>query len=95
MEFKYDDQTFQDLEILSDNRESVFSIFNHTLTDGASDFLKILIQNPVIELEELEKRIEIIEYFSKNKVTLAISSRQFKFIEKYLSLSISVLKITQ
>ena len=91
--FEYDNQTFHDLEILKELHEtSVFTIFNKTLTEGGSDFLKKLFQNPITDLEELESRGRFIQFLVENPLKLAISSRQIKFIERYINLNTLILK---
>lgn len=91
--FKYDEQTFHDLEILKGHQDaSVFTLFNNTLTEGGDDFLKQLFRNPITDLEELERRGKLIQFFIDKPLELAISSRQIKFIEKYINLNYEVLK---
>lgn len=91
--FEYDNQTFDDLQILNENHEtSVFSLFNNTLTEGGSDYLKHLIKSPITDSVELGKRIKLIRFFINNPVKLSISSKQLKYIEKYINLNVTVLK---
>ncbi|WP_296621039.1 hypothetical protein [Marivirga sp.] len=91
--FEYDNQTFDDLQILNENHEaSVFSLFNNTLTEGGGDYLKHLIKSPITDSVELGKRIKLIRFFINNPVKLAISSKQLKYIEKYINLNVTVLK---
>lgn len=91
--FEYDNQTFDDLQILNENHEaSVFSLFNNTLTEGGSDYLKHLIKSPITDSVELGKRLKLIRFFINNPVKLSISSKQLKYIEKYINLNVTVLK---
>ena len=91
--FEYDNQTFDDLQILNENQEaSVFSLFNNTLTEGGSDYLKHLIKSPITDSVELGKRLKLIRFFINNPVKLSISSKQLKYIEKYINLNVTVLK---
>lgn len=93
MNFEYDNQTFQDLEILKEYKApSVFSIFNNTLTSGGQEYLKDLMKCPITDLEELENRIKLIQLFMSGQITLTINPRQLNYIEKYINLNVTVLK---
>jgi len=93
MTFHIDSQTFDDLEILSDYDEpSTFSVFNRTLTEGGTNYLKELIRSPTNHKKELEKRTSIIQYLISNPLTPHINSRQLKYVELYSNINIEILK---
>lgn len=95
MNFEYDQQTFDDLEIIkhhSASGQSLFRLFNQTRTQGGAYFLKKMMKNPTTDLILLEKRVKLIDYFINKKTRLSVTERQIKFIEKYLDQGISVLR---
>ena len=95
MNFEYDNQTFCDLEIEKNHNESsksVFSLYNYTLTEGGSDYLKHIMRNPISDIVELEARTELIKFLIKNRLNLFINAKQIYYIEKYLNLNTLILK---
>ncbi len=93
MDFIYDKQTFLDLEILKDfQATSVYQVFDKTLTEGGSMYLKELMRTPIADHGELASRTRLIQYLITKDLDLSINSRQLKFIERYTELSITVLK---
>ncbi len=94
MKFELDKQTKKDLEIFGDGKsnDSIFSLYNKTKTNGGKDCLLTLMENPLTDLQQLQKRSNLIKYFSSIDLDLKINSGQFDFIETYTRLSIPPLR---
>jgi len=86
MIFDTDKQTIGDLELFTDkkNGNSIYSIFNKTATVGGQDTLYEMLNNPVSDLDFLQKRKEQINFFFLHDFHLKLHKRQFDYIEYYL-----------
>lgn len=86
MKFDIDKQTTNDLELFEKikGEKSVFSLFNHTKSIGGRKRLEQLFSNPLSDIETIEKRIRIIEYFQRSTVDLDIDKECLDFVEYYL-----------
>ena len=91
--FECDEQTIHDLEIFKEKGQpSIFNLFNKTFSAGGRCYLKLLMEHPLDDLKELEKRQDLIQYFIERPPVLKTFSRHVNFIEKYIHLNYSVLK---
>ena len=94
-DFTYDRQTLSDLEIFREERRqspSVFSLFNETLTPGGSTALKDIMSHPYADQTYLQQRIALFQYLNARNITIPLRSHQVEAIERYLELSIPILK---
>ena len=87
MRFSIDNQTINDLELFSRNRNdiSVFSLFNYTNTNGGKKQLEILFSNPITDNDLIQQRIQVLRYFQNFKLGFKIEKECFDFIEFYLN----------
>ena len=86
MKFIADKQTLEDLNILGEFKSnSIFSLFCRTNTYGAKKILDIMFHNPLSDVEEINKRANIFEFFKINKIAFPIHKSLFEEVEKYLS----------
>lgn len=94
MKFELDKQTINDLEIFGDGRSnaSIFGFYNKTKTNGGKECLLTLMGNPLTDLQQLQKRSELIHYISSIDLDLKINSAQLDFIETYMRLNVSSLR---
>lgn len=82
--FTIDHQTFRDLNVLTDDQHSVFSLFKHTRTLGGRERLKQMMQNPSNDVNALIHRRDSIAYFSSRKLEFEIRNEELDLIEFYL-----------
>ena len=94
MIFELDKQTIKDLEIFGDGKSnnSIFNFYNQTKTTGGRDSLFHLMENPLNEIQELKKRVELISFLASIRFELKINSSQFDYIEHYIGLNIPTLR---
>jgi len=85
MEFVTDKQTLNDLNIQGRYRNnSIFSLFNKTITTGGSRLLERMFNHPYNELEPIVKRRNDLEFFQNLKLCLPFSESEFDEVENYL-----------
>jgi DNA mismatch repair protein MutS len=86
VKFEIDKQTITDLELFErvKGEKSVFSFFNHTKSIGGTEKLKRMFSSPLVDIELLKKRIEIIKYFEAKPDFIDIHKEWLGFIEYYL-----------
>ena len=86
MAFKADKQTIDDLGIFGKIREnSVYGIFNKTMTSGGARVLEEMFLHPLSEVNKINERGMIIRYFQKSMIIFPFKSDLFDSIEFYLS----------
>ena len=88
MKFDIDKQTIKDLELFEErgNDHAVFSVYSRTATTGGREMLYKLFKTPVSDIEFLQYRKDEINFFFENKCSIKLFSKQFDFIEHYLSI---------
>ncbi|MFA5712691.1 MAG: hypothetical protein WC960_00760 [Bacteroidales bacterium] len=85
MHFNVDKQTLQELNLLGRYRpDSIFSIFNHTVTRGATTLLEQHFNSPLSESHSIEERSNRFQFFYKNSFTLPFSSKEYDSTEQYV-----------
>ncbi len=85
MGFVTDKQTLDDLNILGRYKNnSIFSLFNHTITGGGGRLLEKMFHEPLNDIDEINKRTEIFSFFQKIKVSLPFDEKQFEILENYI-----------
>lgn len=82
--FTIDSQTFNDLNIFSEDADSILNLFKHTRTLAARKRLIEIMKNPLNNLEEITLRRDSIKFFYDNKITLQIKNEEVDLIEFYL-----------
>ncbi|HWK07423.1 MAG TPA: hypothetical protein VNS58_27515 [Puia sp.] len=86
MSFTTDKQTLDDLTIFGKNgRDSVYSLFNRTSTRGGAAILEELFRYPLSDVELINQRSGIIQYFASLGATFPFRSELFDAAELYLS----------
>lgn len=85
MGFVTDKQTLEDLNILGRYKNnSIFSLFNHTLTSGGGRLLEKMFHHPLSSMEEINKRKDIFSFFEKVNISLPFESKEYEEVENYL-----------
>lgn len=85
MKFVIDKQTLEDLNILGRYKtNSVFNVFNHTVTRGGGLVLEQMFLNPLTDAREINFRRDIFEFFQRGKFGFPISKEEFELSERYL-----------
>jgi len=83
--FITDKQTLDDLNILGRYKtNSIFSMFNHTVTTGGSRLLEQMFQSPMTNDKDINERSAIFSFFEKIKVNLPFRSEEFDEVENYV-----------
>ncbi|MCX2681976.1 hypothetical protein OOZ15_18640 [Galbibacter sp. EGI 63066] len=86
MAFVIDQQTLNDLNILGRyKRDSIFSFFSGTITEGGDRLLEKMFQHPFTKVEQINKRSSIISFFEKIRVSLPFDTQEFEVFENYLN----------
>lgn len=87
MKFEVDSQTAKDLELFEKRKDeqSIFSLFNHTLTNGGYNKLKETFASPLSDIKLLENRVQAIMYFENSNVSFEIDKVWFDLIDYYLT----------
>src|SRR5688572_13736650 len=84
--FFTDKQTLEDLNIPGKYRaNSVFSLFNNTITKGGERLLEELFRKPLTDPSAINKRTAVFKYFVSHPERLPFTSEQFSVVEEYLS----------
>ncbi len=85
MGFVTDKQTLEDLNILGRyKKNSIFSLFNHTITGGGSRLLERMFQKPLDRVEAINKRTDILYFFEKLHINLPFEAEEYEIVENYL-----------
>lgn len=86
MAFVTDQQTLDDLNIFGQHgSNSVYQIFNQTITRGGSILLEEMFRHPLSDEHAINRRISIVQYFAKKRTIFPFSSSDFDLIEPYLN----------
>ena len=85
MDFVTDKQTLSDLNILGRyNSNSIFSLFNHTITVGGSRALEKMFQKPLTVESSINERSSLFSFFESLALSLPFTSEEFDIVENYL-----------
>ncbi|MCK9305300.1 MAG: DNA mismatch repair protein, partial [Bacteroidales bacterium] len=85
MSFRVDKQTIDDLGIFGRIREqSVYGVYNKTVTHGGSLILEDMFRYPLSEEEKINERGQIIKYFQEMGISFPFKSELFDSVEFYL-----------
>lgn len=86
MSFIIDKQTLDDLNLLGRYRSSsVFNLFSKTVTHGASRVAEAMFGEPFTDVEAINERSGIIDFFKENKSFFPFDNGQIEKVELYLS----------
>ncbi|TRZ42329.1 MutS-related protein [Robertkochia solimangrovi] len=85
MEFITDRQTLDDLNITGRYKSnSIYSLFNKTITVGGGRQLEQLFLNPLIDVEAINERSKVFSFFGNLYLNLPFDSKEFENTENYL-----------
>ncbi|HVW58529.1 MAG TPA: hypothetical protein VHC48_00790 [Puia sp.] len=86
MSLTIDKQTLDDLNIFGRrNRDSIYTIFNHTHTRGGAEVLEQLFRYPLSDAAAINRRSGIIKYFRERATAFPFKGDLFDAAEQYLS----------
>ena len=86
MSFTTDRQTYEDLNIFGKHgRDSVYTVFNRCMTRGGAAILEEMFRYPLSDDIAINRRISIIQYFTKIGSVFPFTSVDFDSIGIYLS----------
>ncbi|MGF7082364.1 MutS-related protein [Mucilaginibacter sp. UYCu711] len=91
-QFEIDRQTIKDLDLFSEDGNSIYSFFNHVKTVGGAKKLKEMMETPSFDVQILNSRKDTIKYFHEHGVTINLVKKDVDFIEHYLALNLDPLK---
>lgn len=84
MQFSIDKQTLEDLNILGRYKpDSVFNIYNKTMTRGGSLMLEQLFREPFTNGEDITERSSILRFFQERGYQLPFKTAGFEQMEQY------------
>lgn len=85
MKFTVDKQTLEDLNLLGRYKpDSIFNIYNHTITRGGSMLLEQMFQSPLTGAKEIISRSRIFSYFQQSEFRLPFTTKEFEQSQQYL-----------
>ncbi|MGQ1910387.1 MutS-related protein [Marinifilum sp. RC60d5] len=85
MEFVTDQQTLDDLNLLGRYKNnSIFSLFNHTITIGGGRLLEKMFHEPLTNIESINSRKNIFSFFEEQNISLPFEGKEFELVENYL-----------
>ena len=85
MGFVTDKQTLDDLQILGRYQvNSIFNLFNHTVTKDASRLLERMFKAPFSNIEQINTRTAHFQLFQRLNIALPFTSKEFEIISNYL-----------
>ncbi len=86
MNFKTDEQTINDLGLFGQRDEAaVYAIFNRTQTRGGAAELEDWFRYPMADVEAINRRSEVIRYFSETATAFPLAGNLFDQTKLYLS----------
>ncbi|RQO75636.1 DNA mismatch repair protein [Pedobacter sp. KBW06] len=86
MSFTTDKQTLNDLNIFGQHgRNSIYTLFNQTHTRGGADLLEEMFRYPLSNVQGINTRSSIIQYFQSVAAVFPFSGSVFEAAEHYLS----------
>ncbi|TKC09100.1 MutS-related protein [Pedobacter frigoris] len=85
--FDVDAQTLNDLQVFGKGKRdrSVFSTFNFTTTLGGLEKLRIIFENPLIDIELIAHRKQLIAFLQKEAIEMDFDKESIDFIEFFLN----------
>ncbi|MCK9628597.1 MAG: hypothetical protein M0R37_08420 [Bacteroidales bacterium] len=84
--FQIDRQTLDDLNLLGKYKSnSIFSLFNRTVTKGGEMALERMFLNPLTEAGEINSRKKMFEFFQKEEFIFPVDKEELDVAEQYLT----------
>ena len=88
--FYVDDQTLKDLELFNTyNKDSIFNLYNKTVTGGGERYLRLLFTRPLSDEASIKYRSSLFEYFKKLHVHFPIDNNLMKVVQLYWKVPLS------
>lgn len=85
MKFVIDKQTLTDLNLLGRYKtNSIFNLFNHTITRGGGVILEQMFTNPLTCAKDINRRKEIFAFFQQNNFSLPFHKKEWEKAEQYI-----------
>ncbi len=85
MKFEIDKQTLEDLNLLGKYRNnSIFSLFNHTVTRGGEMLLERMFLNPFTDATQINTRSGMLSLFQEKGFSFPFTRDEFDITEHYL-----------
>lgn len=85
MKFETDRQTLEDLSLLGKYKNnSLFSLFNHTVTRGGEALLESMFLNPFTQAKQINIRSSILSFFQQHNFSFPFTRDEFDVTEHYL-----------
>ncbi len=85
MKFEIDKQTLEDLNLLGKFKSnSIFSLFNHTVTRGGEILLERMFHNPFIDETLINERSSILNLFQESRFEFTFSKEELGIVEFYI-----------
>jgi DNA mismatch repair ATPase MutS len=89
MSFRADKQTLDDLNLTGRYKpDSIFSLFNQTVTAGGGKLLEQLFLQPMSDAAEINRRCAMLSFFQDKKLTFPFDPQLFASTENYLGESV-------
>ncbi|MCD0490524.1 hypothetical protein LPB86_19955 [Pedobacter sp. MC2016-14] len=83
--FIADKQTLEDLNIVGRYKtNSIFRIFDHTVTAGGSRLMEQMFQQPLADAAAINERSNIFKYFTDQPIAFPFNREEFELMENYL-----------
>jgi len=84
--FVIDKQTLEDLNLLGKYKSnSIYSLFNHTMTRGGEMSLERMFLNPLTNAAEINSRKDVLAFFQQAGFTFPFVKEEFDIAERYLT----------
>jgi len=84
--FNIDKQTLEDLNLLGKYKNnSIYSLFNHTVTRGGEIALERMFINPLIDASEINGRRDLFAFFQTKGYQFPLQKEEFDIAERYLT----------
>ena len=95
MKFVIDKQTLEDLNLLGKYKtNSVFTLFNKTITRGGGIILEQMFMTPLTNAIEINQRKDIFDFFGQNNFSFPFTKQEWETAEYYIENSESKSFIT-
>ncbi len=88
MSYIIDNQTYSDLNLIGRYRgNSIFSLFNHTVTRGASAMMEQAFASPFVTAADINKQRDIFISIGQISKKIPVKQRSIEAVDEYLSVS--------
>ncbi|MCS3556561.1 MULTISPECIES: MutS-related protein [unclassified Sphingobacterium] len=88
MNFKIDKQTLDELNLLGRfQKDSVYNLFNHVKTAGGALLFDQMFNNPLTDVDAINKRCHIFQFFQSEKIQFHFDGAIVKTMDEYIDSS--------